>query len=356
MSPEPSFLAARLAKQIEASGPISVYEYMREANAAYYDKSDPFGTDGDFVTAPEISQMFGELVGLWLVDMWMRAARPEPVNLVELGPGRGTLMADILRSTERFGFGPSVHFVETSDALRAVQMRNVPHAVLHDSIETLPRNGALLVVANEFFDALPIRQCVATHAGWRERVVVRDRGNSFSPMPGTRPVDHLIPGDIRNAPSDSIYETAPDMSEILFALSRRLSEQSGALLIIDYGYALPGLGSTLQAVQNHAFANPFENPGEHDLTAHVNFPEIINLAQMQELRVSGPAEQGRWLQALGIDMRAGQLAEQSPDRAEEIQAMRDRLVESSEMGSLFKVVALSSENWPLPEGFAAPED
>ena len=352
MSHDTGYLAARLSKQIEASGPITVYEYMREANADYYGKGDPFGANGDFITAPEISQMFGELVGLWLADMWLRSGQAELVNLVELGPGRGTLMADILRSTKKFGFKPSVHFVETSETLRSSQLNNVPHANHHHSIETLPRTGPLLVIANEFFDALPIRQYIATHAGWRERVVLRDRGNSFMAMPGTRAVDHLIPTDIRNAPNDSIYETAPDMSEILFALSRRLAEQNGALLVVDYGYILPGLGSTLQAVHGHSFANVFENPGEQDLTAHVNFPEIINLARMQNLRVNGPVEQGAWLQALGIDTRAEQLAESSPDRCDEVQSMRDRLVDPAQMGTLFKVLALSSDNWPKPEGFA----
>ena len=352
VSHEISPLAARLAKQIEASGPISVAEYMREANAAYYAKGDPFGADGDFITAPEISQMFGELVGLWLADMWLRSGSAGVVNLVELGPGRGSLMADVLRATAKFGFAPSVHFVETSDSLRSVQLRNVPNAIHHHSLETLPGSGPLLVIANEFFDALPVRQYVATHSGWRERVVARDRGSKFMAMPGTRAVDHMIPADIRTAPSHSIYETSPDTSEILFELSRRLHEQNGALLVIDYGYALPGLGSTLQAVKAHDYVDPFINPGEHDLTAHVNFPEIVNLALMQNLRVSGPVEQGRWLQALGIDMRAEQLAGAAPERAEDVQNMRDRLVEPAQMGKLFKVLALSSENWPDPEGFA----
>ncbi len=326
---------------------------MREANAAYYGKGDPFGADGDFITAPEISQMFGELVGLWLADLWLRSGSGDSVNLVELGPGRGSLMADVLRATAKFGFAPSVHFVETSEALRSVQLRNVPDSVHHDSVDTLPKTGPLLVIANEFFDALPIRQFVTTHSGWRERVVVRERGSNFVSMPGTRAVDHQIPAEIRNAPNHSIYETSPDMSEILFALSRRLTDQGGAILIVDYGYVLSGLGSTLQAVKAHDYADPFANPGEHDLTAHVNFPEIVNLALMQDLRVSGPVEQGCWLQALGIDMRAQQLAAATPERAKDVQEMRGRLVEPAQMGTLFKVLALSSENWPEPDGFAA---
>lgn len=353
MSPESNHLALRLARQIEGSGPISVAEYMRSANAEYYGRADPLGVDGDFITAPEISQMFGEMVGMWLTDIWMRQNSPPHCHYVELGPGRGTLAADALRAMARFEFAPSVHFVETSDALRSVQLRHVPNAIHHYSLETLPRTGPLLVIANEFFDALPVRQYVATHSGWRERVVARDRGSKFMGMPGTRAVDHMIPADIRTAPSHSIYETSPDTSEILFELSRRLHEQNGALLVIDYGYALPGLGSTLQAVKAHDYVDPFINPGEHDLTAHVNFPEIVNLALMQNLRVSGPVEQGRWLQALGIDMRVEQLAGATPERAEDVQNMRDRLVEPAQMGTLFKVLALSSENWPEPEGFAS---
>jgi NADH dehydrogenase [ubiquinone] 1 alpha subcomplex assembly factor 7 len=356
VSLDPSSLTLRLAKQIEASGPITVYEYMREANAEYYGKGDPFGADGDFVTAPEISQMFGEMVGLWLTDIWMRGGRKTDIHLVELGPGRGTLMADIVRATEKFGFLPTVHFVETSEALCVAQKLSVPHSTHHDNVATLPKDGPLMIIANEFFDALPVRQFVATHAGWRERVVVRDKGNNFTPMPGTRSADQLIPADIRNAPNHSIYETAPDVSDIMFSLTRRLAEQNGAMLIIDYGYALPGLGSTLQAVKQHDFANPFENPGDHDLTAHVNFPEIVNLAHMQDLRVSGPLEQGVWLQSLGIDTRAQQLAQQTPHRAEEVLSMRNRLVDPGEMGALFKVVAISSADWPAPEGFAPLSD
>lgn len=326
---------------------------MRQANAEYYGKGDPFGAAGDFVTAPEISQMFGELIGLWLTDLWLRAGQKENVNLVELGPGRGSLMADIIRTINRFEFEPKVHFVETSDVLRSAQLQQFPHGVHHDSIGSLPESGPLLVVANEFFDALPVRQYVSTHMGWRERVVVRERADKFAAMPGTYAVDHLVPAEFRKAPSPTIYETSPEASALLFELSKRLLAQGGALLVIDYGYTLPGLGSTLQAVKAHEYADPFENPGEHDLTAHVNFSEIINLARMQNLRVSGPAEQGQWLQTLGIGIRCEMLAEASPHRAEEIRAMRDRLVEPDQMGTLFKVLAISSENWPEPEGFAS---
>jgi NADH dehydrogenase [ubiquinone] 1 alpha subcomplex assembly factor 7 len=352
VSPELNLLAAQLAKQIEASGPISVAEYMRAANAEYYGKGDPFGADGDFVTAPEISQMFGELVGLWLTDLWLRNNSPGNCHLLELGPGRGTLMADALRSMANFNFAPSVHFLENSEALQALQRASVPHAVHLDNLEDLPEDGPLLIIANEFFDALPVRQFVATHAGWRERVVARDRGSKFSAMPGLQAVDPLVPAEFRNTPSPAIYETSPEASGMMYELAGRLANQGGVLLVIDYGYTLPGLGSTLQALKAHQHVDPFENPGEHDLTAHVNFLELANLARMRNLRVSGPVEQGPWLVSLGIDARTDALAVTAPDRSSDVFAMRDRLVEPGQMGSLFKVLAVSSENWPAPEGFA----
>lgn len=351
MSPEDNQLAKRLAKQIESSGPISVAEYMRAANAEYYGRADPLGVDGDFITSPEISQMFGELIGMWLTDIWMRHGSPERCHYVELGPGRGTLAADALRSMAKFDFSPPVYFVETSGILQEKQSAAVPQASFSDSLDDIPEDGPLLVIANEFFDALPIRQLVSTHAGWRERVVARDQGVKFMAMPGTQALDHLIPPDFRNAATHTIYETSPEATGAMYDLVARIAKQGGLILIIDYGYSLPGLGSTLQAVKDHIFVEPFTNPGAHDLTAHVNFLELSNLARMRDLRVSGPIEQGQWLSAIGINQRAYSLAEASPDRADEISAARDRLVNGEEMGSLFKVMAVSSPNWPVPEGF-----
>ncbi len=351
MSPEQNQLPLRLAKQIEGSGPISIAEYMRAANTEYYNRADPLGVDGDFITAPEISQMFGELVGLWFADIWMRQNRPAACHYVELGPGRGTLAEDALRTMARFEFDPPVHFVETSEALRSKQKHAVPLAQFYDSVHDLPEEGPLLIIANEFFDALPIRQMVATHAGWRERVVARDRGTKFMAMPGSQAVDHLVPADLRNAPAHSIYETSPDASTVMYELASRIKKQSGVLLVIDYGYAQSGLGSTLQAVKNHQFTDPFDNPGDCDLTAHVNFLELMNLARMRDLRISGAVDQGAWLSNLGINQRAATLAEATPDRADEIFAARNRLVGGDEMGSLFKVIAISSPDWPVPEGF-----
>lgn len=351
MSPEPNHLALRLAKQIEASGPISVAEYMCAANAEYYNRSDPLGVEGDFITAPEISQIFGELIGIWLTDIWLRHNSPH-CHYVELGPGRGTLTADALRAMSRFDLSPCAHFVETSEALRAKQAQAVPQAQFHDAIDSLPDDLPLLIVANEFFDALPVRQLISTHSGWRERVIARDRGAKFIPMPGAQPMDAAVPTEFRNQRSDAIYETSPAASGILYELGSRLEQQGGVMLIIDYGYASSGLGSTLQAVKNHQFADPFDNPGEHDLTAHVNFMELANVALMRNLSVHGPVGQGRWLETLGIDPRAATLADASPDRAREIFEARDRLVEEEQMGSLFKIMAIGAPEWPVPEGFA----
>jgi NADH dehydrogenase [ubiquinone] 1 alpha subcomplex assembly factor 7 len=351
VSLEPNQLALRLAKQIEGSGPVSVAEYMRAANEEYYGRADPLGVEGDFITAPEISQMFGELVGMWITDIWMRHNRPGNVHYVELGPGRGTLAADALRAMARFEFTPPAHFVETSAALRTKQAVNVPHAVFHDNIENLPDTGPLLIIANEFFDALPVRQLILTHAGWRERVVGRDRGTKFAAMPGSQSMDALIPEAYKNSPVGSIFETSPDATGVMYELAARLAKQGGVMLIVDYGYAQPGLGSTLQAVKNHHPADPFTDPGDCDLTAHVNFFELGNLARMRDLQVSGPAGQGVWLSALGINQRAVTLAENTPERAAEIFAARDRLVKTEEMGALFKVMAVHSPDWPAPEGF-----
>ncbi len=353
MSPDGDTLSLHLARQIAASGAISVAEYMRAANAAYYDRADPLGAEGDFITAPEISQMFGELVGMWLTDIWLRRNGPGGCHYVELGPGRGTLAADALRAMARFDFVPGVNFVETSSALRARQATAVPAARFHEAIDTLPNDGPLLIIANEFFDALPVRQFVATHSGWRERVVVHEGERRFAAIPGTLAADAFIPEHVRGAPADSIYESAPATSDIFYRLTTRLQKQGGVLLIIDYGYAEPGLGSTLQAVRSHGFAEIFEEPGEHDLSAHVNFGELAKLGEMREMQIGGPVSQGEWLRALGIDMRAQALAANAPDQAESIMAARNRLVEPEQMGELFKVMAITAPHWPTPEGFNA---
>jgi NADH dehydrogenase [ubiquinone] 1 alpha subcomplex assembly factor 7 len=353
VSPDSDQVALRLTQQIEASGSISVAEYMRVANTAYYGRADPLGAEGDFITAPEISQMFGEMVGIWLSDIWLRCSGPANCHYVELGPGRGTLAADALRTMKRFGWEPPVHFVENSPVLRAKQLQAVPASTFHDNLDSLPTNAPLFIVANEFFDALPVRQMVSTQAGWRERVVVRDDASGFAAVPGACATDDLIPEQFRTAAMGSIYEICPDASSIMQQLSARLARQGGVMLTIDYGYTQPALGDTLQAVQNHTYADPFTDPGQRDLTAHVDFFALSNCAKNCGLMVAGPSDQGTWLSSLGIDQRTQHLAATNPGRAADITAARNRLVAPDAMGTLFKVLAAYTQGWPHPAGFGA---
>jgi SAM-dependent MidA family methyltransferase len=338
-------LTDRLARLIAANGPMPVSTFMAEANAHYYGTRDPLGSAGDFTTAPEISQMFGELAGLWLADLWHRAGQPAGAVYVELGPGRGTLAADALRAMRAAGLRPQVHFVETSPVLRKAQAERVPDAHWHGDVATLPADAPLLIVANEFFDALPIRQLVATRRGWHERLVAHTEAG-FMPVPGP-----LIPAPLAPAETGTVVETSPASLGIVRALSQRLCGQGGAALIVDYGHSESAAGETLQAVSGHAFADPWEAPGSRDLTAHVDFGALARAAAAEGVRVAGPRGQGDWLRAMGIDQRTAALSQAAPARAAEIEAARDRLVSPEQMGTLFKALALVAPEWPEPEGF-----
>jgi NADH dehydrogenase [ubiquinone] 1 alpha subcomplex assembly factor 7 len=345
----PPSLQARLARRILADGPISVERFMAEANAHYYAGRDPLGRAGDFVTASEVSQMFGELVGACLADLWIRAGRP-PAHYVELGPGRGTLAADALRAMRGATFTPPVHFVETSPVLATIQADLVPQARIHASIATLPADAPLLIVANEFLDALPIRQFLQTDAGWRERMIGWS-GSGFVPVPGLVPVEEAVPAALRQAPLGSIVETSPVALELVAQIAERLAAQGGAAIFIDYGHTVSAAGETLQAVTGHAYAEPFADPGGRDLTAHVDFAAIAQSAQSAGLTIAGPVAQGRWLEALGIAARAATLAKAAPARAAEIAAAHARLTRPEQMGSLFKAMAIIAPTWPQPAGF-----
>ena len=342
-------LTDRLARLIAATGPIPVAQYMAEANAHYYGTRDPLGQAGDFTTAPEISQMFGEMIGLWLADLWVRAGNPE-VHYVELGPGRGTLAADALRAMASAGLAPAVELVETSPTFRKAQAERVPQGRWHDDLSSLPEDRPLLVVANEFFDALPIHQLVATGRSWCERLVGYD-GTRFIPVAGPALGSASFPEELREAPAGTVVEISPASAAIVRDLAARLARQGGAALIVDYGHERSSLGETLQAVAGHAFADPWVDPGERDLTAHVDFQALAEAARPERVRVLGPKGQGEWLRAMGIDVRAAALAKAAPRRAEEIGAARDRLVAEDQMGKLFKVMALVAEGWPEPVAF-----
>ena len=300
---------------------------MAAANAHYYATRDPLGAGGDFTTAPEIHQMFGELIGAALADVWTRAGRPADAIYAELGPGRGTLAGDALRLLRRTRFEEAVHLVETSPALRQSQAKLLPEAIFHDDIAGLPQ-APLLLVANEFFDALPIRQWI----GPDERRVTHD-GERFG---------FALDGPIR--------ETSPAREEVAEALARHLAAHGGVALIIDYGYAGSEQGDTLLAVRGHRFADPLEAPGEQDLTAHVDFAALAEAARRGGALVSRIASQGSWLETLGIGARAMALAAKNPQDTESIAAARRRLCDEEEMGQLFKVMALRAPSWPEVAG------
>ncbi len=323
-------LEERLKRRIAEEGPISVADFMAEANAHYYASRDPFGAAGDFITAPEISQMFGELAGVWLADQWLRAGKPDGVNYIELGPGRGTLAADALRPLRQAGLEPGIHLVETSPLLRAAQAERLPHAHWHDDLSTLPDDGPLLIVANEFFDALPIHQYRAD--GTELRVSVRD-------------------GRFVRDPAEGLAERSPFSVEMARRLARRLRDQKGAALIVDYGYVDGLPHDTFQAVARHEYVDPFQAPGEQDLTAHVDFFALAVAAGLEGVKVRGPVTQGDWLRRMGVEARAEALARAAPERAGEIEAARRRLTDPGAMGHLFKALALVAPAWPEPAGF-----
>ena len=311
---------------IRAEGPITVERYMALCNAHYYATRDPLGAAGDFTTAPEISQMFGEMVGAALADCWVRAGAPADAVYVELGPGRGTLAADALRVLAKAGLRPPVQFVETSDVLREEQAKRVLDARWFASVDDLPEAPALLV-ANEFFDALPVRQWV----GDEERCVSIENNRLM----------FTIDGRIR--------EDSPARDEAVKAIASHLEKHGGVALIIDYGHAQSGDGDTLQAVRGHAFADVLAEPGEQDLTAHVNFEALANAAE--GVAVTPVIAQGEWLERLGIAVRTQALKAAYPQREDEIAAERQRLCDPTQMGTLFKVMALHSHNWPSPAGW-----
>jgi len=322
---------------------------MAAANAAYYGTRDPLGARGDFITAPEISQMFGELIGLWAADLVLRAEAGSAFAWVELGPGRGTLTADALRAMAQARLVPPVHLVETSPVLRARQQALVPAATWHDDTTGLPADRPLIVIANEFFDALPIHQYERTARGWRERHVADDPPRF---VPGTADCAAHIPLPLADAPLGAIVERNLAGEAVMADLAARIARQGGALLAIDYGYEGPATGDTLQAMQSHHYADPLEAPGTRDLTAHVDFAMLAAIARAHGLRPGPCVGQGAFLNALGIAARAAALASTNPGRAGDVETAAARLTAPDQMGRLFKVLACRHADWPQPAGFA----
>jgi len=346
-----SAFAEALAAQIAAHGPMRLDRWMAACVAHYYARPHTLGRD--FTTAPEIAQVFGELLGLWAADLWERGGRPDPVVLAELGPGRGTLMADAWRATARvpgFHAAARVHLVETSPVLIAEQAARVPHAHWHEAMDSLPP-GPLLLIANEFLDALPIRQFVRRPDGWRERMVAHGPGG-FAPVPGDPAPEGAIPDAFADAPAGAILEDRPAARALAASLARRLARDGGAALLIDYGYSTPGMGDTLQAVRGGTRVDPFATPGEADLTAHVDFAAIAQAAA-PPARVHGPVPQGLFLPRLGLTERTAMLARANPAHAAALHAAAARLTAPAQMGALFHALALTHPAWPTPAGFAA---
>lgn len=337
-------LGPRLIRRIAASGPLTLAEYMVEAllhpEHGYYMTSDPLGRD--FTTAPEISQMFGELVGLCLAQAWMDQGAPSRFVLAELGPGRGTLMADLWRATAGvpgFHEAADLWLVEVSPVLRAMQAERVParHA---DTLADLPE-GPIFLIANEFFDALPVRQAVREGDGWREKVVVERDGQLGFGLTPAAPLAGLA-GRLADVAEGDVVEWHPALPALAQEIGRRVA-QGGAALIVDYGCD-DGVGDSFQAVAQGAKVDPLAAPGRADLTAHVNFAE---LARASDVQASATTDQGEWLRRLGLDARATALAARDPA----VMQAHHRLSDPSEMGSLFKALALVAPGAPLPPGF-----
>ncbi|MCF3640736.1 class I SAM-dependent methyltransferase [Rhizobium sp. TRM95111] len=354
----PTALARKIKTLIRTGGPISVTDYfalcLADPEHGYYRTRDPFGRAGDFVTAPEVSQLFGEMLGVFLVQAWQKHRGPHPVRIVEIGPGRGTMMADMLRVVARLApdllDAASVHLVETSPKLREVQRQTLgtftERLSWHDGFDDIPP-GFLLLAANELFDAIPIRQFVKTQAGFRERMVGLDAQDDLAFAAGVAGIDPaLLPETHVNAPVGTIFEIAPAREAVMQTICERLAHQGGTALVVDYGHFVTGFGDTLQAVLKHDFDPPLAHPGEADLTSHVDFARLALTAADCGVHVHGILHQGDFLMGLGLADRAAALGRnRDADMQAQIVADVQRLAGSGagRMGDLFKVMAVSSE-------------
>lgn len=356
-------LAERMKALIASEGPLGLAEYfamcLGDPEFGYYRTQEPFGRAGDFVTAPEISQLFGEMVGVFLVHAWQASGRPAAVRIAELGPGRGTMMADVLRVVEKLApelaAAATVHLVETSERLKDIQHESLGararRATWHDRMEAIP-GGFLLLVANEFFDAIPIRQFVKTPDGFRERRVGIDANGrlTFVVGPASLAEGELPPG-AREEPDGTVVEISPARTAIMGGIAARLRHQGGVALAIDYGHLVTGFGDTLQALRNHAFDDPLAHPGAADLTSHVDFADLATSARSAGASVVGAMTQGDFLLGLGILERAGVLgAGKDPSTQESIRVAVERLAAPGKgnMGELFKVLAVAGRPTGIP--------
>jgi NADH dehydrogenase [ubiquinone] 1 alpha subcomplex assembly factor 7 len=357
-------LARQIACLIAAQGPITLAQFMAAALAdprhGYYVRQDPIGRSGDFITAPEISQMFGELIGLWCAHGWELMGRPTPLRLVELGPGRGVMMADMLRAARVL---PSLidaldlHLVEINPGLRTRQREAIDlPATWHERLDTVPP-GPLLLVANEFLDALPIRQFQRLPDGWHERAIALVEEASleaprfrFALAPAPVPAA-LLPPEAADAPMGAIAELCPAAAALAEAVAARLVDRGGYALFLDYGRR-GCLGDSLQAMRGHRFHDALADPGAADLTAHVDFAALARAASRLGALTAGPVPQGTFLRRLGIAARAEALRRSAtPEQARDIESALHRLTAPEQMGSLFQAFALHPPHLPRPPGF-----
>ena len=352
-------LEGRLKAQIASDGPITVAQYMtaclHDPHGGYYATRPALGEAGDFVTAPLVSQMFGEMIGLWAAECWMRLGRPAPFRLVEAGPGDGTLMSDVLRAARAApGFLEAAQavLVETSAPLRRLQRDRLErlHPAIRwaGSLAELPPGPPVILVANELLDCLPARQFVRTERGWAERMVGLDAHGGLAFGLASRPLDRVMP----SAEVGEVVEVSAAQEAFGAAVGARLAREGGVALLIDYGRDAPGAGDTLQALKRHRKVAPLETPGEADLTVHADFPAVAAAARQAGARAGPILTQGEFLARLGVVQRARALAAARPDKAEALQRQLERLIASDQMGSLFKALALYAG--PVPPGFEEP--
>lgn len=359
-------LAGRIARLIAASGPIPLAEYMHMAMAdpqyGYYANRQALGAAGDFVTAPEVSQIFGELIGVWCASLWRAAGCPSPFILAEAGPGRGTLMADLLRATSRmtdFRRAARIRLIETSPLMIEAQKRAL--AGIEADIGWVGAlsqlgEGPLIFIANEFLDVLPTRQYVKSGPVWRERMVALSDSGALSPVLGPGFADPAwLPAGHEQEGDGAVFERSPSREAFVETLALRLGETGGAGLLIDYGHARSGFGDTFQAMRAHAAADPFSAPGEADLTTHVDFASLAGAAAAGGASASRIASQGEFLLSMGLRERAASLsAGKSPEQQAQIVAAAQRLAGPQEMGALFKVFALAAPQWREAAGTLPP--
>ncbi|WP_374654547.1 class I SAM-dependent methyltransferase [Dongia sp.] len=338
-----------IRQRIALEGPLTVAALMEEALAGrngYYRDNDPLGVEGDFITAPEVSQMFGELIGLWCVDTWQRLGSPASFHLVEMGPGRGTLMADALRAARvapAFLAAKQLHLVEINEALQRKQAEKLhEHTPRWHTTLAEVADGPMILIANELFDALPIHQLEMTAQGWRERVVALNGDTLQFGLAAPGPALGLLRPAHKAAETGAIAEVSPASIGLVDAIARRIVADNGAALIVDYGPAESGLGDSFQALKRHRYHAPLEELGAADLTAHVDFGALKAAAEEAGAQVFGPVTQGDFLRALGIELRADMLAKKSDLATTEILRRQvHRLIAPEQMGRLFKAIGLA---------------